>query len=67
MSRDKQQPTRGERFPHPPSKNKPEGNSRQQEERGRLELFNSNVSTSHRARSERQIIWENDLYERQSI
>ncbi len=66
MSRDKQQ-IRGERVPHPPSKNKPVGNSRQQVERGRLELFNSNVSTSHRERSERQIIWENDLYERQSI
>ena len=68
MSRDKQHTTRGERFPHPPSKNKPAGNSRQQSERGRLELFNNNVSTSsHRERSERQIIWENDLYERQSI
>ncbi|HYH14098.1 MAG TPA: hypothetical protein VD794_02695 [Flavisolibacter sp.] len=66
MSRDKQTP-RGERIPHPPSDNKPVGNSRQQVERERLELFSSKVSTSHRPRSERQIIWENDLYERQSI
>ena len=67
MSRDKQPTVRGERAPHPPSKNKPVGNSRQQTDRGRLDLFSSNASTSHRVRSERQILWENDLYERQSI
>lgn len=67
MSRDKQPTVRGERVPHPPSKSRPVGNSRQQVERGRLDLFSSNASTSHRVRSERQILWENDLYERQSI
>jgi len=67
MSRDKQSIVRGERVPHPPSKNKPVGNGRQQSERNRLDLFSSNASTSHRARSDRQILWENDLYERQSI
>jgi hypothetical protein len=66
MSRDKQQPIRGERMPHPPSKNQPTGYSRQQSERGRPDTYN-NVSTSHRIRNERQIFWENDLYERQSV
>ena len=67
MSRDKQHMSRGERMPHPPSKNKPAGSGRQQTDRNRLELFSSNSSVSHRARNERQILWENDLYERQSI
>ena len=67
MSRDKQPTIRDEREPHPPSKSKPVGTSRQQPDRNRLELFSSNASTSHRVRTERQILWENDLYERQSI
>lgn len=69
MSRDKQPTVREEKAPHPPSKNKqPVGsNGRQQSERSRLDLFSSNASISHRVRSERQILWENDLYERQSI
>jgi hypothetical protein len=67
MSRDKQPTQRGERMPHPPSKNRPVGSGRQQTDRNRLELFSSNSSVSHHARTERQILWENDLYERQSI
>jgi hypothetical protein len=67
MSRDKQPTVRSERVPHPPSNGKPVGNNRQQSERNRLDLFSSNASVSHRVRSERQIQWENDLYERQSI
>ena len=67
MTRDKNQTSREERSSHPPANNKPEGNNRRQQERGRIEIFSVNVSNNHRVRTEREILWENDLYERQSI
>lgn len=66
MTRDRQPNNRGERVPDPPSTNRPKGNNRQEPERGRLDVYN-HVADTHRIRSERQIQWENDLYERQSI
>ncbi|WP_148661095.1 hypothetical protein [Flavisolibacter tropicus] len=67
MSRDKKPTAREEKAPHPPSNNKPVANTRRPEFREHIELFRNNGNTSHRIRSERQILWENDLYERQSI
>jgi hypothetical protein len=67
MSRDKKPTAREEKAPHPPSNNKPVNNNRRPAYSSRPELFSSNASSSHRVRSERQILWENDLYERQSI
>jgi hypothetical protein len=67
MSRDKKPTARDEKAPHPPSNNRPVNNNQRPELRGRLDIFSSNASSSHRIRSERQILWENDLYERQSI
>jgi len=67
MSRDKKPTAREEKAPHPPSNNKPVSNNRQPTQSSRLDLFSSNASSTHRLRSERQILWENDLYERQSI
>lgn len=67
MSRDKKPTAREEKAPHPPSINKPIANNRRPELRERIELFSNNANASHRIRSERQILWENDLYERQSI
>ena len=67
MARDKQQTNRDERLSHPPSSNKPGGNNRRQPERGRLDIYQVSSTSRHRVRTEREILWENDLYERQSI
>jgi hypothetical protein len=67
MAQDKHQNNREGRLSHPPSSNKPEGNSRRQTERNRIDIFQVNGSNNHRVRTEREILWDNDLYERQSI
>ena len=58
---------REQRLSHPPSSNKPTGNNRRQPERGRLDIFQVSNDNRHRVRTEREIQWDNDLYERQSI